>query len=581
MLSHSVPHKAVSATKSRKGRFILYRSKQGEQKFAVNQSAIVVWDMIDGQQSVHELSKTLTREYPGAKRSIRNDLEHLLADLEQIGLIELAPAASLDSIQCDRQALAILYLPGTRAAVQAIAGLCRCSGIGLWMPLPGLQNSLDNTAIDIDPRDCTDIPIHVVESIAHGRSLFATGLLHAVIVSRSAQIPAIQRAFGNVAVIAGHEFDPQEIDEVYSYLPADPAAMESLAAPNQWMWNSYCADKQPSADDLSRLTAFVSRAGAETALQYPRKPLQLSGGEPADTADHPADRIFFYHPQADDLGLYDEEHAFVHGAQTSTLQAARRLQAAGYPCQIVDHADTPGIYLLHPDNYNSERLSNNKVFLVLIRNDRHSISRAQCEVVQNPTTANDLGDKPAFYIPYFPQQNLIPRNHAIRGEQLCNITYFGRRQNINAKLRSDSFRQWLLDRGMNLQLQFRPDQWHDYSQTDVLIAVRDFHRPWHQKPANKLVNAWRAEVPALLGPESSFQWYRRSELDYIETRSLEDVKKALLKLKNDPELVDRMRDNGRLRQQDVTFDIVTQCWAETLDHSIRPLARQWFDDQAR
>jgi hypothetical protein len=47
--------------------------------------------------------------------------------------------------------------------------------------------------------------------------------------------------------------------------------------------------------------------------------------------------------------------------------------------------------------------------------------------------------------------------------------------------------------------------WHDYSTDDLVLAVRDLtEKDALVKPASKLVNAWIAGVPALLGPEPAF-----------------------------------------------------------------------------
>ena len=54
------------------------------------------------------------------------------------------------------------------------------------------------------------------------------------------------------------------------------------------------------------------------------------------------------------------------------------------------------------------------------------------------------------------------------------------------------------------------------------------------KPASKLVNAWHAGVPALLGPEPAYQALRM-QFDYIEIRSPEDAIREVIRLKENPE----------------------------------------------
>jgi hypothetical protein len=290
----------------------------------------------------------------------------------------------------------------------------------------------------------------------------------------------------------------------------------------------------------------------------------------------PAERIFFLHPAAGDPRLRNPQSRFVGGAQTSTLQAATRLQRAGFDCRIVDTFGEAGIYFAHPDVLRGRKVPRSGVFLVSIRNDRRESTLAHCEVVQNPLAERPDGHRPAFYIPYYPQADLQKRDHRRRGTVFRSIRYFGRRENLHPELLSVGFRRWLEAHDLEFKAEFAPGRWGDYSGVDVVLAARDFHLPWPGKPANKLVNAWRAEVPALLGPESSFRWYRRSWLDYIEVRSMDDVRRSLLLLKQRPDLVSRIRRNCRQRQGDVTFDGVTRAWAETIEHRIKPLARRWF-----
>ena len=44
---------------------------------------------------------------------------------------------------------------------------------------------------------------------------------------------------------------------------------------------------------------------------------------------------------------------------------------------------------------------------------------------------------------------------------------------------------------------------------------------------SKLINAWLAGCPGILGPESAFQQLRESELDYIEARTVDDIVNAV------------------------------------------------------
>src|SRR5436309_1927650 len=80
----------------------------------------------------------------------------------------------------------------------------------------------------------------------------------------------------------------------------------------------------------------------------------------------------------------------------------------------------------------------------------------------------------------------------------------------------------------------------------LVLAVRPEGRSTN-KPASKLVNAWLAGVPALLGPEIAYRELRRSELDYCEVSSLAEAQAAVDRLLGDPGLYNAMVENGRAR----------------------------------
>ena len=335
---------------------------------------------------------------------------------------------------------------------------------------------------------------------------------------------------------------------------------------------AYPASRESIAKDVGRLLASLETLGLielATATDLSSTPRQ----RPAP-AFH--ESVYFFHPKADTYWLHSAESRVAGGAQTSTIQVAGCLRAAGYECALVNCIEKPGIYLVHPDSYRPEVFDRPDVFLVSIRNDRAPNPDAHCEIVQNPNGVSTDEQRPAFFVPYYPQRGLVPRDHRRRRDTFRTIAYDGRCHNLAPELLDESFQNWMGEHGLELVTRFSPQQWGDYAEVDAVIAIRDFQNPWHQKPANKLVNAWLAEVPALLGPESAFRFYRRSDLDYFEINSPARLREVLLELKSNSDLVHRMRANARARQEEVGFESVTRCWIDTLDRCIKPLARAWF-----
>lgn len=122
----------------------------------------------------------------------------------------------------------------------------------------------------------------------------------------------------------------------------------------------------------------------------------------------------------------------------------------------------------------------------------------------------------------------------------------------------------------------RPVEWHDYSEADLVLAVRDLtQKDALVKPASKLVNAWIAGVPALLGPEPAFQKLMQSHLDYIEVATPQAALDAIRKLKHDPNLYRAMILNGQKRAEAFSTVQIAQKWQQALAQPIAELYSKW------
>jgi len=186
------------------------------------------------------------------------------------------------------------------------------------------------------------------------------------------------------------------------------------------------------------------------------------------------------------------------------------------------------------------------------------------------------------FITHRPQPNLKPRNPT-RGTQIRNVVFKGYDHSLYAPFKSASFIAELDKLGIKLITATEADgtammaNWADYTEADVVLAVRnntlfDILR----KPALKLVNAWFAGCPAILGPEPAYQEVRQSELDYIEVRTPEEALAALKRLQADPDLYVAMVENGFKRAQDYTVDRVALEWHNLLADSIAKGYEQWL-----
>jgi hypothetical protein len=111
---------------------------------------------------------------------------------------------------------------------------------------------------------------------------------------------------------------------------------------------------------------------------------------------------------------------------------------------------------------------------------------------------------------------------------------------------------------------------------DVILAVRGFGKSgFSWKPPSKLVNAWHAGIPAILGYELAFRSERKSELDYLEVTTPAEALAALKRLQDDKNLREKMIENGRIRAQETTVTRMVERWSNFLLNKAVPRYERW------
>ena len=274
------------------------------------------------------------------------------------------------------------------------------------------------------------------------------------------------------------------------------------------------------------------------------------------------------------------------GIYAWTLQTYLRLKADRFPCELVKQLPEEGIVLVHRNALRAhDRLKPNRILLICLKADGIPYPYAQLHVVQNPLDKSPR----SYYLPHWTQPSLVPR-HPERGDRFETIAFFGHEDNLATELQHPDWEKQLHRFGFNWQPILNRNHWNsdrfidnrsnDYSQVDAVVAVRRFncrqhHRQYINKPATKLYNAWLAKVPALMGCESAYQAERRSELDYLEVSSVDELLLALKRLQNDLELRRAMVNNGQIRAQAVHPSKVTAQWRSFLSDVAVPAYYRW------
>lgn len=250
------------------------------------------------------------------------------------------------------------------------------------------------------------------------------------------------------------------------------------------------------------------------------------------------------------------------------------LISSGTPCYaLLETPSTEGIIIALGIAASSSLKMPDSPFFVDVVADGAPHPGAHLHIVQNRAHAKKLPN--AIFMPHWSQPGLIPRDPQ-RGNRFENLCFYGHSKNLAQELQTARWRQQLQDE-LGIQLHFPPVEcWHDYSQTDCAIAVRDFSRSPHwNKPATKLYNAWLAGVPFIGGLDSAYAADGRPGIDYLVATSPEEVFEHLRHLKEDESFRSRLVNNSATPAKEFTREAILERWRECVEKTIPTLARQW------
>ncbi|MBM3856887.1 MAG: glycosyltransferase family 1 protein [Verrucomicrobia bacterium] len=262
-------------------------------------------------------------------------------------------------------------------------------------------------------------------------------------------------------------------------------------------------------------------------------------------------------------------HCWIY--QTWTL-----LREAGIETSLVKELPTRGVVLALSGTLDSSLRSNHHAsdfFLVDIVADGLPHPAAHLHIVQNNAHAQRLPN--SCFIPLWPQAALIPRQKS-RATLFERVAFFGDPKNLAEEFFSFSWQQHLQEK---LSLEFeirRADRWHDYSDVDAVVAIRDFSRSRQlHKPATKLYNAWLAGVPFIGGHDSAYQTDGQPGVDYLVASSPKQVLEHLRRLKEDFDFRSRLIQNGSESVKKFNQRATLERWKILIQETLPTLALEW------
>ncbi|MEI6493838.1 MAG: hypothetical protein WCO94_14920 [Verrucomicrobiota bacterium] len=267
-----------------------------------------------------------------------------------------------------------------------------------------------------------------------------------------------------------------------------------------------------------------------------------------------------------------EESGKIACAQCWIYQTWTALAAAGHDCALSPEIPEDGILIALSGFFGDSQKFPPGIFFADIVADYLPHPAAHLHLVQNSAHAARLPN--SVFMPLWPHPNLVPRNPE-RGQTFKNVAFLGDPRNLAAELHSD---EWAaaVQRDLDLQLDIRrADRWHDYSDVDCVLAIRDFTKSRHpHKPGTKLYNAWLAGVPFIGGRDSAYTTDGHCGVDYLRADTPEQVFAHLRRLKGDQRFRTRLVEEGTKSGARFTPAMTLGRWEKLISETLPAAERE-------
>ena len=268
-----------------------------------------------------------------------------------------------------------------------------------------------------------------------------------------------------------------------------------------------------------------------------------------------------------------EQKGKIASAQCWIFQTWLALERSGFPVHLTHAMPSQGVMVTLTNCVSADFRSPDGLFFVGIVADYLAHPGAHLHVVQNAAHVRRLRN--AAFIPHWPQPNLIPRDPE-RAELFENVCFFGDDSNLARELNDRRWHRKLCD---ELGLKFvvcGAERWHDYRETDCVVAVRGFGRSdYLHKPATKLYNAWLARVPFIGGLDSAYAADGEPGRDFLRASTPDELFAHIRRLKEEPALRRRLVEAGTIAARNFTPEAIVKCWRDFLGDAVERFATHW------
>lgn len=269
----------------------------------------------------------------------------------------------------------------------------------------------------------------------------------------------------------------------------------------------------------------------------------------------------------DQNGIDPSWRLFNRGEVVWTLQTYMILKEVGFQSTYSKTLKRNTINIAHVDTL--KRIGPQKdCYVVAITADKRPVMWSNYEIVQN---MNQIKSKKQVYVTHWPQPGLIPRKD--RQDQIRTVAYAG--DPLNNCLKQTPIQEDLKLLGLTYK-DIDQNNWNDFSQIDLLLAIRSFDgEEYHDKPASKLINGWLADVPVISSCDSAYRQIANPGQDYILVQSYNELIEAIKGLANNRLLYQNLIQNGRLKREKYTRELIAESWRNILVHQIKSDYQAW------
>jgi hypothetical protein len=209
-------------------------------------------------------------------------------------------------------------------------------------------------------------------------------------------------------------------------------------------------------------------------------------------------------------------------------------------------------------------------FVVCVRADFPKRRWAQFHIVQNK---NQVFYNSSF-LPHWVQPGLVKRDALRKG--VFKVAYSGQIFNGNLAADEETWKKMFEPFGIEFET-LTEGNWHDLASVDVLIAIRSFNtNPHNTKPPTKLFNAWHAHIPLVAGHDSAFKQVGAPGEDYLLVKTPAEAVNAVLLLRDDKNLYEKIVQNGLLKSKLYNEDTIAEAWESVLTGPVLRRYEQWL-----